>query len=56
MVLMMRAGPRLQFLVATVPPGRPPLEFKRHGLRNLPAIIYRLESTKTVSELPVKTY
>ena len=58
MVLMMKAarpapGPRLQFLVATVPPGRPPMQLKRHGLRNLPAIIYRLMSTKTPSDLPV---
>ena len=46
MVLMMKAarsapGPRLQFLVATVPPGRAPVEFKRPGLRHLPAIIFR---------------
>ena len=53
MVLMMKAArpapglPRLQFLVATVPPGKPPLQLKRHGLRNLPAIIYRFMSTKT---------
>ena len=57
MVLMLKAArpapglPRLQFLVATVPPGKPPMELKRHGLRNLPAIIYRFVSTKTPSEL-----
>ena len=54
MVLMLKArspdpGPRLHFKVATVPPGRPPMNLKRHGLRNLPAIIYRWMST--LSEL-----
>lgn len=54
MVLMMRAAggaPGTQFLVATVPPGRPPLEFKRHGLRNLPAVISCGEGLDTVEEI-----
>ena len=42
MVLMMKASrSNIQFIVATVPTGRPPDEFKKHGLRNLPAIIYK---------------
>ena len=42
MVLMMKSSRvSLQFLVATVHTGRPPDEFKKHGLRNLPAIIYK---------------
>ena len=51
---MMRAAggaPGTQFLVATVPPGRPPLEFKRHGLRNLPAVISCGEGLDTVEEI-----
>ena len=51
---MMRAAggaPGTQFLVATVPPGRPPLEFKRHGLRNLPAVISGGEGLDTVEEI-----
>ena len=44
MVLMLKASQvssGIQFVVVTVPPGRPPLEFKRQGLRNLPAVIFR---------------
>ena len=44
MALMLKAEDQnsgIQFLVATVAPGRPPREFKQNGLRNLPAIIYK---------------
>ena len=43
MVLMLKAASssKLQFVVATVTPGKHPQEFKAHGLRNLPAIIYK---------------
>lgn len=54
MVLMLKAAdPRsnIQFLVATVSPGRPPLEFKTHGLRNLPAVIYKNDALDTVEEI-----
>jgi len=52
MVLMMKASrSHIQFIVATVPTGRPPDEFKRHGLRNLPAIIYKNDALDTVEEI-----
>jgi len=53
MVLMMKASHtnNVRFIVATVPSGRPPDEFKRHGLRNLPAIIFRGEALDTVEEI-----
>ena len=47
MVLMLKAASstssssNFQFVVATVTPGKPPQEFKAHGLRNLPAVIFR---------------
>jgi len=52
MVLMMKASrSNIQFIVATVPTGRPPDEFKKHGLRNLPAIIYKNDAHDTVEEI-----
>jgi len=52
MVLMMKSSRvSLQFLVATVHTGRPPDEFKKHGLRNLPAIIYKNDAHDTVEEI-----
>lgn len=43
MHLLLKSGgdTTVQFLVATVPPGKPPDQFRQHGLRNLPAIIYK---------------
>ena len=43
MVLMLKAASssKFQFVVATVTPGKHPQEFKAHGLRNLPAVIYK---------------
>ena len=43
MHLLLKSGgdSAVHFLVATVPPGKPPDQFRQHGLRNLPAIIYK---------------
>lgn len=41
----------LKFKVATVPKTILPSEFKRHGLRNLPAIIHGEEAIDTVEEI-----
>jgi len=53
MHLLLKSGgdTTVQFLVATVPPGKPPDQFRQHGLRNLPAIIYKDDALDTVEEI-----